>query len=138
MIRVRCVRYICTWRVRLTLHIGFQMSRVGLCLQFDSIFVAQYTHSLWCDLFDLIRAQPVGGQSIPLARVFPAVTLECLVIYCKVTTRVHTRWMTSNSRTFEGFRWQSSRTFSRIFFSLISDNLDAFMGSESDNTKDKG
>ena len=45
-----------------------------------------HTHSLWCDLFDLIRAQPVGGQSIPFARVFPAVTLEDLVIYCKVTS----------------------------------------------------
>ena len=28
--------------------------------------------------------------------------------------------------------------FSRTFFSAISDNLDAFTGSESGNTKDKG
>ena len=93
------VRYICTYMVHHTLHIGFQMTRVGIFLQFDSIFdryictwmvhcvmwvsCSVHTHSLWCDL---IRAQPVSGQSIPLARVFPAVTLEDLVIYCKVTT----------------------------------------------------
>ena len=54
------VQYICTWRVHHTLHVGFQMTSVCLCIQFDSIFVAQYTDSLQCDLFDLIRAQPVG------------------------------------------------------------------------------
>ena len=53
-------------------------------------------------------------------------------------TRVHTRGRSSNSRTFKVFFWQSSRTFSRTFFVPISDNLDAFMGSESRNTKDKG
>ena len=77
---------ICTWMVHHMLHIGLQTTRVGLCLQFESIFVAQYTDSIWCDLFDLIRAQLVGGQSFPLTIVFPAVALEDLIIYCKVTT----------------------------------------------------
>ena len=67
-----------------------------------------------------------------------------VISYCDIvikglfsnTIRVHSRGRSSNSRTFKkGFLWQSSRTFSRTFFVPISDNLDAFMGSESRNTK---